>query len=179
MLKRIRGIKKDDWLLARRSLLAANLVVVVLIVWGFAGEYLRHRQLQGEIERLTAEAEQLEHAISPRFEDRISALLGEPAFDPHGDPIPDRQLQLNESAEVISLARLPTGATGLIRQVASQDEHLLVYFAALGLQPGRSVTIMVRNPLDGTMRVTIEGTQGEQVFGDQIAQAIFVTVEKH
>ena len=60
MLKRIRGIKKDGWWLARRSLLAANVVVVILVVWGFAGEYLRHVQLQGEISRLTAEADQLE-----------------------------------------------------------------------------------------------------------------------
>ena len=144
----------------------------------------RHRLLETFLSRMLgyswdavhAEAEQLEHVISPRFEDRISALLGEPTHDPHGDPIPDRQLQIDESAELISLARLPTGAAGVIRQVDSQDEHLLVYFESVGVQPGRKVTVVQRNPLDGTLRVAIEGTQGEPIFGGQIAQAISVTI---
>ncbi len=123
-----------------------------------------------------AEAEQLEHVISPRFEDRISALLGEPTHDPHGDPIPDRRLQIDESAELISLASLPTGAAGVIRQVDNQDERLLVYFESLGIRPGRKVTVVQRNPLDGTLRVAIEGTQGEPIFGGQIAQAVYVTI---
>jgi Fe2+ transport system protein FeoA len=60
--------------------------------------------------------------------------------------------------------------------VDSHDQHLLVYFEALGLQPGRSVTVLQRNPLDGTLRVVIEGSQDEQVFGMQIAQAVFVSM---
>src|SRR5512141_850021 len=40
------------------------------------------------------EAERLEHAISFRFVDRLARLLGEPDFDPHGDPIPGPDLQL-------------------------------------------------------------------------------------
>ena len=35
------------------------------------------------------EAEQLEHAVSDRLIDRIDEMLGRPAVDPHGDPIPD------------------------------------------------------------------------------------------
>ena len=35
------------------------------------------------------EAEQLEHAVSERLIDRIDEMLGRPAVDPHGDPIPD------------------------------------------------------------------------------------------
>jgi DtxR family Mn-dependent transcriptional regulator len=143
----------------------------------------RHRLLETFLSQMLgyswdvvhAEAEQLEHVISPRFEDRISALLGEPTHDPHGDPIPDRQLQIDESAELIPLARLQTGATGVIRQVDSQDEHLLIYFESVGVQPGRKVTVVQRNPLDGTLRVVIEGTQGEPIFGGQIADAVFVT----
>ena len=35
------------------------------------------------------EAEQLEHSVSDRLIERIDAMLGHPAVDPHGDPIPD------------------------------------------------------------------------------------------
>lgn len=125
-----------------------------------------------------AEAERLEHVISPLFEDRISALLGEPEFDPHGDPIPNRQLQLSREQGIISLARLPSGSIGIIRQVDSQDQQLLVYFDMLGIQPGKEVRVLQVNPLDDTLRVVIQGTDNEQVFGRRIAQAIFVTTEK-
>jgi DtxR family Mn-dependent transcriptional regulator len=37
------------------------------------------------------EAEQLEHAVSDRLIDRIDEMLGRPAVDPHGDPIPDHE----------------------------------------------------------------------------------------
>jgi DtxR family Mn-dependent transcriptional regulator len=36
------------------------------------------------------EAERLEHVLSEDLEDRIAAKLGNPNFDPHGDPIPSR-----------------------------------------------------------------------------------------
>src|SRR5579872_5165801 len=38
-----------------------------------------------------AEAEALEHAISPRLEQALAAYLGEPLEDPHGHPIPTRE----------------------------------------------------------------------------------------
>src|SRR5438093_12039774 len=41
-----------------------------------------------------AEADALEHAISPRLEQAIAAHLGEPMEDPHGHPIPTREGEL-------------------------------------------------------------------------------------
>ena len=43
-------------------------------------------------DRVHEEAEVLEHHISEELEELIAAKLGEPALDPHGDPIPDRDL---------------------------------------------------------------------------------------
>src|SRR5262245_18766014 len=43
-----------------------------------------------------AEAERLEHAISPRLEQALAAHLGEPLEDPHGHPIPTREGRLAE-----------------------------------------------------------------------------------
>jgi DtxR family Mn-dependent transcriptional regulator len=43
------------------------------------------------LERLHAEAERREHALSPEDVDRLDASLGYPATDPHGDPIPTRE----------------------------------------------------------------------------------------
>jgi DtxR family Mn-dependent transcriptional regulator len=121
------------------------------------------------------EADRLEHVISARFEDRISALLGEPAYDPHGEPIPDRSLQIHQETEMIPLADLPVGEAATICQVDSQDEVLLTYFESLGIRPGQRVSIVQRNPLDGSLRLVIEESTEEQIFGIQIAGAIFVT----
>ena len=45
-------------------------------------------------DKVHSEAEELEHVISPYFEDRLAIFLGEPAFDPHGEPIPNRDLEV-------------------------------------------------------------------------------------
>ena len=45
-------------------------------------------------DRVHDEAEVLEHYISEELEERIAAALGDPSHDPHGDPIPDRELTL-------------------------------------------------------------------------------------
>src|SRR3990172_2228408 len=42
-------------------------------------------------DQVDAEAEKLEHVISEEFEDRIAAMLGQPEYDPHGDPIPTKE----------------------------------------------------------------------------------------
>jgi DtxR family transcriptional regulator, Mn-dependent transcriptional regulator len=43
-------------------------------------------------DRVHAEAEVLEHVISEELEQRIDQALGYPTHDPHGDPIPDKNL---------------------------------------------------------------------------------------
>jgi len=47
-------------LLRRKTLLAANLVLLALVAWGFGGEFLRNRDMRQEIERLRAQADSLE-----------------------------------------------------------------------------------------------------------------------
>ena len=84
-------------------------------------ELLRHHRL---IERYLAdtlglpldavhdEADRLEHALSEELEARIDERLGFPAFDPHGDPIPDRDLQLAPAFERRTIVELTPGERG-------------------------------------------------------------------
>src|SRR6266699_5265617 len=58
-----------------------------------------------------AEAEVLEHALSEELEELIAAKLGDPTVDPHGDPIPTRELTIEEGSTV-SLQSLDAGARG-------------------------------------------------------------------
>src|ERR1039457_5587300 len=47
-------------------------------------------------DRVHEEAEVLEHVLSDELEELIAAKLGDPTLDPHGDPIPTRELKLDE-----------------------------------------------------------------------------------
>ena len=47
-------------------------------------------------DRVHAEAEVLEHVLSEELEELIAAKLGNPSRDPHGDPIPTRDLRVDE-----------------------------------------------------------------------------------
>src|SRR5256885_6157052 len=47
-------------------------------------------------DRVHDEAEVLEHVLSEELEELIARKLGNPTHDPHGDPIPTRELRIEE-----------------------------------------------------------------------------------
>jgi len=46
-----------------------------------------------DVDEVPDEADRLEHALSEELEARIDEALGFPTHDPHGDPIPDANLE--------------------------------------------------------------------------------------
>lgn len=146
----------------------------------------RHRLVESFLERFMGypweavhdEAEELEHVISQRFEDRLADLLGEPSFDPHGDPIPDRELRL-PADHSHPLGRLSVGVPACIRRVSGRDPEVFQHLGALGLLPGVTITVLDRNPLDQTIRVRIgeEKADADIVLGPLLANAIWVEAE--
>jgi DtxR family transcriptional regulator, Mn-dependent transcriptional regulator len=105
-----------------------------------------------------AEAEELEHVISEKLEARISAWLGNPTHDPHGDPIPTLELQLPQEDRQ-PLVELEPGQGGMVGQVSLQDGERLRYLASLGLTPGAAVRMETRAPFDGPVTVTVGTTE--------------------
>ena len=103
------------------------------------------------------EAEVLEHGLSDRLEERIDALLGHPAHDPHGDPIPPRRGQHDERLGD-PLTAAPTGTRFRIERVSDRDPDALRYLAGIGLRPGVLVDIGERTPFGGPLWVSIDGT---------------------
>src|SRR5437660_8727725 len=79
-----------------------------------------------------AEAEALEHAISPRLEQALAAHLGEPVEDPHGHPIPTREGILKQR-QLRSLAEFRSGQHVIIREVQDDNPERLGRWEALGL----------------------------------------------
>src|SRR6185503_12498027 len=85
------------------------------------------------------EAERLEHAVSDHLVERMAAALGNPHFDPHGDPIPAPDGTIDELVYT-PLAELPVGETAEIRRVDTSQPERLRYLEHSGLKPGIRVT---------------------------------------
>lgn len=125
-------------------------------------------------DEVDAEAERLEHWISEEFEERIDRLLGHPTHDPHGDPIPTRDGQIEPHCAAL-LADLLPGDTAVIRRVSDHDPAMLRYMARLGLYPNTPVRMLEKEPFGGPLRVRVG--EAEQAIGHELACSVFVMQE--
>jgi DtxR family Mn-dependent transcriptional regulator len=101
-----------------------------------------------------AEADALEHAISPRLEQALAAYLGEPLEDPHGHPIPTREGELHQR-HLLTLDQCRPGQCVVIREVQDDNPERLRRWQALGLTPGARVRIRSYQPLDDLFEVEV------------------------
>jgi len=90
------------------------------------------------------EAEQLEHAVSDRLIDRIDEMLGRPAVDPHGDPIPDTEGYIH-TADLYTLLTCPIDQRLVVSRVVDQDAEFLRFLEQSDLKPGQTVTVEGRD----------------------------------
>jgi DtxR family Mn-dependent transcriptional regulator len=77
------------------------------------------------------EAEQLEHAMTPRFEAYVRASVGDAKTCPHGHPI-----RVHERIDGVPLADCSVGAKVTILRLENEAEDLLHYLKAAGIEPG-------------------------------------------
>jgi len=91
------------------------------------------------------EAERLEHAVSDRVIERIDEMLGRPAVDPHGDPIPTAEGTLAKP-DYLDLVSAPIGQPVVIARVVDQDPAFLRFVERRQLVPGAEVTVEARDP---------------------------------
>ena len=143
-------------------------------------EVIRHHRLLEQylaktlglgIDAVHAEADRLEHVLSEELEERIDRALGYPTHDPHGDPIPDAELNV-ERSRLRSLAALEPGERAVVRRVPDGDAALLRYLEELALVPGRLVTMRATEPFGGP--VTVAGESGERSISRELAAQIGV-----
>ncbi len=118
------------------------------------------------------EAERLEHAISDTVIEKIDALLGQPRFDPHGDPIPTAKGSVDH-ARLVSLIDCPVGRSARIARIVDQDAGFLQFADRHGLTPGIDLIIDRRD--DHADSITMHSNDREPVtIGRAAADKIFV-----
>ena len=139
-------------------------------------EVLRHHRLLESylvdrlglsLDQVHAEAELLEHALSEELEAKIDADLGFPTHDPHGDPIPDRELRLAPVAGGGTLLDLPPDGRAVVSRVPDGNPELLRYLAELGLLPGSDAEVLSQAPFGGP--VTVRTESGEHAISRELA----------
>jgi DtxR family Mn-dependent transcriptional regulator len=122
-------------------------------------------------DRVHAEAEVLEHVLSEELEDLIAAKLGHPTRDPHGDPIPTRDLVIEETPSV-AMSSLEPGAHGTFVRISDADPAMLRYLAERGIAPGAGFEVVDKHPFGGPVFATF----GDEVhvLGGRLAEAMRV-----
>ncbi|MBV9688546.1 MAG: metal-dependent transcriptional regulator [Ktedonobacteraceae bacterium] len=170
------------WLAERGYVLHTPYYGVVLTPYGevVAAELIRHHrllelflvQIMGfPLDQVDAEAEQLEHAISEAFEERMDIMLGHPTQDPHGDPIP------NKTGKVVVTPTLPLpqllpGQQAIVQRVNDDDPELLRYLTSLGLVPGAMLRMESVSPYGDVYTLSIEATT--HAIGGTVTRRVLV-----
>jgi DtxR family transcriptional regulator, Mn-dependent transcriptional regulator len=148
-------------------------------------EVLRHHrllelylseQLGVPWDRVHEEAEALEHVISEDLEARIAAKLGHPTHDPHGDPIPDADLVMDEG-HTHRLAELEPGAHGRFVRISDTDPEMLRYLDERGVRLGDALEVVARQPFGGPLTVRFGAGGRDLVLGGGLAAAMRVELD--
>lgn len=122
------------------------------------------------------EAENMEHAVSDFLIDRIDDFLGNPACDPHGDPIPTASGDLRTSGEESQpLHSVPVGTKVRLVRVLNQDAEFLRYLTESGLSIGTTALVEQVNEAAGL--VSLRREDRSVAMGRAAAEQLLVVVQ--
>lgn len=119
------------------------------------------------------EAERLEHAVSERLVERIDEMLGRPAADPHGDPIPTADGAINVASSQ-ALENCPVEIWYRVARISDQGPPFLRWVEELGLAPGARVRVRSRDEAADTLDLELSDHRNRSI-GLRAAAKIFVS----
>jgi DtxR family Mn-dependent transcriptional regulator len=118
------------------------------------------------------DAERLEHAVSEQLIERIDDMLGRPAVDPHGDPIPTPEGTMPRP-EYLDLLSAPLDTPLTVTRVIDQGAAFLRFVELRGLVPGSAVVVEARDPASDAVRLR-SATGGQTTVGTRAASKVLV-----
>jgi len=101
-------------------------------------------------------AEQLEHIKSAKLINQLDALLGFPTHDPHGDPIPDKDGNLNKIDKIL-LSTLLKNESGICIGVDDSSSEFLQFLDKKGITLGKQITVLEKEDFDDSLSIEIDG----------------------
>ncbi len=117
-------------------------------------------------------AEELEHINSETLINRLDDFLGNPAADPHGDPIPDRSGMIKHK-KLVKISDMKAGESGTVSGVSEHSSVFLKLLEKLGLTLGTKIIISELIEFDGSIMLTIN-QKTERTISREVAKNILV-----
>jgi DtxR family Mn-dependent transcriptional regulator len=119
-------------------------------------------------------AEQIEHIHAPKFFERMDEMLGHPAADPHGSPIPGLDGKLQQQSYVPLSSALPGQKVELLA-LSNSSAEFLEFLNSRGLSLGLTLTVISRERFDGSMVLSYTDHPSEALSGT-ICERLLVRV---
>lgn len=119
------------------------------------------------------EAENLEHSSSDELINRLEEMLDYPEFDPHGDPIPDRNGKMPKSNIGTPLSTIEKGNCVKVNRVPDFDSSFLQYITNIGIELNKEVTVLDTLEFDHSLLIEVD--KKKTSISNKVAANIFVT----
>ena len=135
-------------------------------------EYFLVEHLKFDWDKIHPIAEELEHISSDELVQRLDNFLGNPLFDPHGDPIPDKNGKITiikqQSLTAISFKKNVT-----VSSVRNQTEQMLDMLKHYNIALGTQLMVNKRFEFDGSLEIKVF-KQSACIISEQVAKNVFV-----
>ena len=116
-------------------------------------------------------AEQLEHIESTDLVDRLDSFLGNPSFDPHGDPIPDKNGKIKTNLS-IPLSDCQAGKSYTVINLIDTSDAFLQFLGKLNILPGIKIKLLEKLEYDGSFSVEVQKKNVQ--ISEKVAKNILV-----
>lgn len=117
-------------------------------------------------------AEQLEHIQSEELMNRLDDFLGNPKYDPHGDPIPNKNGIIDDSRETIKLSEATFNSKYQVVGVSDSSSVFLQYLQSCELMLGTEVLVEERYEFDGSIKIHYNNSSKN--ISNQVAENLIV-----
>ncbi|MCX7877177.1 MAG: metal-dependent transcriptional regulator [Ignavibacteria bacterium] len=169
-LSDLRWIKNEPYhgfkLTREGEKLSVNLIRKHRLLEVFLSEHLNYKW-----EEVHEEAEKIEHTVSDKFINKLEEYLGFPKFDPHGDPIPDRNGKF-ETMNYKVLTSAEKGRKYIVARVNDVSREILKYLTSIGLKLNSRIEILEKIDYDGSVEIMINNRK--HLLSKKMAEYIFV-----
>lgn len=135
-------------------------------------EFFLVEKLKFDWDKVHSIAEDLEHISSEELIQRLDNFLGNPAFDPHGDPIPDKHGKIPVINQQ-SLSNIPLHKTVIVSSVGNQTVQMLEMLKHYHITLGTSITVLRHFEFDGSLEIKVL-KQSNCIISEQVAKNVFV-----
>lgn len=139
-------------------------------------EAFLHKTFDMSLHEIHKEAELLEHETSDFLANKISAYLGNPKFDPHGDPIPNENGEITTKDTSITLSKTKEGHAYIISRLMSDDKEFFDFCAIHGLKYGNTVLVEKQFTKNKMTQITINNNT--ILLNEDFTKIIYVNEKK-